>query len=277
DTDNDGIPDGDETNLGTDPLDSDTDNDGIPDGDDPAPLAAQALCAGSAVATDPMPLGSSLSVCLTFGGSGFVSGGIDWGDGHSSSTTSAGAFSGSHAYTAAGVYTVTTQVTDSTGGVQVTEHVVVVFDPSAGFVTGGGWFESPAGAVVAQPTVSGPAKFGFVSQYKKGASVPAGSTQFQLQAAGLGFQSTSYEWLVISGMRAQYKGKGTLNGTDGYGFMLTATDGDLTGGDGVDRIRIKIWDASGDLVYDNQIGSANSDNPTTQVGGGSIVIHKSKR
>jgi Tol biopolymer transport system component len=277
DTDGDGLLDGVEITLGCDPLDDDSDGDGILDGVDPAPLATQALCVGSTLASDPMPVGSSLSTCLALGGSGFVSGGIDWGDGQSTSTSSPGNLAASHTYSSPGVYTVTTYVRDTTGGVHEVEHVVVVFDPSAGFVTGGGWFESPAGAVAAQPDVSGPARFGFVSQYKKGATVPTGNTQLQLLAAGLTFHSDSYEWLVIAGARAQYKGTGTLNGVAGFGFMLTATDGDLTGGDGVDRIRVKIWDAAGALVYDNQLGAASGDDPTTTLASGSIVIHKSKR
>lgn len=276
DTDGDGLADGIEVSLGCDPLDADTDGDGVSDGADPAPLGTQAMCAGSAVPTAPIAVGTSVSLCIVLGGSGLVSGGIAWGDGQRSDTTSAGAFTGSHTYGTAGVYTVTTEVLDATGGVEQVEHVVVVFDPSAGFVTGGGWFESPAGAVAAQPDAAGPARFGFVSQYKKGASAPTGSTQFQMQAGGLTFHSGTYEWLVISGAKAQYKGSGQLNGVDGYGFLLTATDGQLSGS-GIDRIRIKIWDASGQLVYDNQLGAANGDDPTTGVTSGSIVIHKPKR
>ena len=42
--------------------------------------------------------------------------------------------------------------------------------------------------------------------------------------------------------------------------------------------RIKIWDKDdGDsIVYDNQMDAAEDADPTTQIGGGSIVIHKSK-
>jgi hypothetical protein len=45
---------------------------------------------------------------------------------------------------------------------------VVVYDPSAGFVTGGGWIESPGGAYVAEPSLTGKASFGFNSQAKTG-------------------------------------------------------------------------------------------------------------
>jgi hypothetical protein len=130
---------------------------------------------------------------------------------------------------------------------------VVVYDPSSGFVTGGGWIASPAGAYTANPALAGKASFGFVSKYKKGASVPTGETQFQFQVAGFGFHSSLYEWLVVAGAKAQYKGVGQVNGTGDYGFLLTATDGQQPGGGGVDRFRIKIWDRlNGDgVVYDN--------------------------
>jgi hypothetical protein len=46
----------------------------------------------------------------------------------------------------------------------------------------------------------------------------------------------------------------------------------------VDRFRIKIWDKdNGDaIVYDNQMDAADDADPTTVIGGGSIVIHKAK-
>ncbi|MBI3328391.1 MAG: hypothetical protein HYZ81_17025 [Nitrospinae bacterium] len=75
--------------------------------------------------------------------------------------------------------------------------------------------------------------------------------------------------------RAQYKGVGTINGFGPYGFMLTAIDGQISGGGGTDKFRIKIWDkARGDIiVYDNQLGDSDTAEPITVIGGGSIVIH----
>jgi len=70
---------------------------------------------------------------------------------------------------------------------------------------------------------------------------------------------------------------GTINGSGDYGFMLTAIDGQVNGGGGIDKFRIKIWDkATGAIVYDNQMGAADDANPTTAIQGGSIVIHKKK-
>jgi len=151
----------------------------------------------------------------------------------------------------------------------------VVYDPSGGFVTGGGWIDSPEGAYAADASLTGRATFGFVSKYQKGAKVPTGSTEFQFKVAGLNFKSASYEWLVVAGAHAKYKGVGTINGAGNYGFMLTATDGQIAGGGGVDTFRIKIWDKdNGDaVVYDNQMGEGDDSYAGTALGGGSIVIH----
>ena len=152
------------------------------------------------------------------------------------------------------------------------ELFVAIYDPLAGFVTGGGWINSPAGAYVSDPTAEGKANFGFVSKYQKGAKVPTGNTQFQFKAGDLNFNSTEYEWLVIAGSKAQYKGTGTINGTGSYGFMLTAFDGGKT--TTPDKFRIKIWDkATGNIVYDNQLGASDTADATTAIAGGSIVIH----
>ena len=91
--------------------------------------------------------------------------------------------------------------------------------------------------------------------YQKGATTPTGNTEFQFRAGGLTFRSTSYQWLVVPGARAQYKGQGEIAGATGScGFLITAIDGALAGC-GPDRFRIKLWDiAAGDVVDDNQMG-----------------------
>jgi hypothetical protein len=189
-----------------------------------------------------------------------------------------------------GVYSIKLVVTDAEGASGEASKVlndlaayVVVYDPSGGFVTGGGWIWSPVGAfhpgLAEFEPVEGKANFGFVSKYKPGAKVPTGQTEFQFKAGDLNFHSGSYEWLVVSGAHAQYKGTGTINNSGHYGFLLTAIDGQLTGGGGQDRFRIKIWDVgTGVILYDNQSGSDDDAelNNNTIVRGGSIVIHKKK-
>jgi hypothetical protein len=68
---------------------------------------------------------------------------------------------------------------------------------------------------------------------------------------------------------------GTINGGGSYGFLLTAIDGQESGGGGIDQFRLKIWDqGTGSTIYDNQPGVADDAANATQLSGGSIVIHK---
>lgn len=273
DTDGDGMTDGREIVLGCNPLDSDSDDDGVPDGTDGAPLAHLHEC--RIAVTGPIPVGAA--VTGTIGTSGQVVGArIRWGDGRVSLLAGAGTTSFQYAYDQAGVYLVDCEVTDTIGTETSEPTYVVVYDVSAGFVTGGGWIDSPAGAYVADPGAAGRARFGFVSQYVKGRTAPTGNTQFQFQAGDLNFHSGSYEWLVVSGARAQFKGVGTINGVGSYRFMITVIDSELLGGGQPDMFRIKIWRTDGGIVYDNMIGSADSADPTTAVTSGSIVIHRPK-
>jgi hypothetical protein len=182
-----------------------------------------------------------------------------------------------HTFNAAGVYTVEMYVKDDDTGQSnlIAYMFIIVYDPNAGFVTGGGWIDSPAGAYRPDPSLIGKANFGFVSKYKKGANAPDGNTEFQFHAGNMNFKSTMYEWLVVAGARAQYRGMGTINGIGNYGFLLTAIDGQINGGGGVDKFRIKIWDKNnGDtVVYDNAPGSDDINTSATTAINGSIVIH----
>src|SRR5204863_4620252 len=96
-----------------------------------------------------------------------------WDDGSTTVVTgNSGAASAVHKYAAAGVYSVTVTVTAVDGAQgSATFEYVVIYDPSGGFVTGGGWITSPAGAYVTDPTLTGKANFGFVSKYEKGKTV----------------------------------------------------------------------------------------------------------
>ena len=191
----------------------------------------------------------------------------DFGD----TTTGTGALP-VHSYLAAGIYNACLTVNDGSLNSAPACTMAVVYDPSAGFVTGGGWIDSPAGAYKADETLVGKATFGFVSKYQKGASVPTGTTVFDFDLAGLAFSSQNYEWLVANqaGTNAQFKGTGMVNGaldpnSNAYKFILWAGDGSP------DTFRIRIWweDAAGEHnVYDN--GAEQT------IGGGNIVVHMGK-
>ncbi len=179
------------------------------------------------------------------------------------------------AFAAAGVHDICVRGKDAFNNVGAESCVLLaVYDPTGGFVSGAGLIDSPAGAYAANPSLTGKAQFAFNSKYSPGANLPTGSTQFKFKTADLTFQSTSYEWLVVAGARAQFKGNGTVNGTGNYEFLLTGIDGDRPGGGGTDKFRIKIMGAGGGAVYDNQMGKSDSGNDATEISGGNIVIHQ---
>ena len=231
---------------------------------------------------DPNPVNTAINAnALVFGAIAEAS--WDWGDGFvSTETTASETISATHTYTEAGVYRVQFIVTDTCGNTDtaVSEYIPV-YDPNGGFVTGGGWIWSPAGAYKNDLTLEGKASFGFVAKYKKGSNVPDGHTEFHFRAGNLNFNSTSYDAmrLIISGAKAQFKGIGTINGTGNYGFMISVVDEALSGSSDQDRFRIKIWDLDNDgaIVYDNNIEQTDENaEPATNIGGGSIIIHKLK-
>jgi hypothetical protein len=192
----------------------------------------------------------------------------------------AGVCSRSKVFAAAGVFTVTVTGTDDDGGLDSESRLLIVFDPEAGFVTGGGTIASPAGAYPADPTLTGHVNFGFTMKYHKGTTIPTGETQFTFQAADFKFKATTYEWLVVAGARAQYRGLAQVNHGGNYGFLLTAFDGQAPGGGGVDRFRLKVWDvATNTIVYDNVPGGLDDmdlANPQP-LASGSLVIHAPKK
>jgi N-acetylneuraminic acid mutarotase len=231
----------------------------------------------------PVPVGTVVTIGASFADPGTAdthAATVDWGDGIVSpagvvESAGSGSVSDSHAYATPGVYTVVVTVTDDDGGAaQSVYQYVVAYDAEGGYVTGSGWITSPAGAYAADPGATGHATFGFYSRYKPGATAPSGNAMFLFQAAGLRFRSDEFEWLVVAGARAQFKGVGSVNGAGEYGFFISAVDGELAGGGGTDKFRIKIWDrATGVVVYDNQAGAADDTAPATAIGGGSIVVH----
>ena len=179
-----------------------------------------------------------------------------------------------------GVLAVDLSILDSAGNLV---HSWTLSDSSdvIGSTVGGnryGWFANNEFPFLAfdnslrSTALLGKATFGFVSKYKKGATIPDGSTEFQFKAGDLNFHSSSYDWLVVTGSNyAKFKGAGTINGQlapsgEEYKFQIWAGD------DTPDTFRIKIWyevDDDENVVYDN--GSAQP------IEAGSIIVHTSKK
>jgi uncharacterized protein len=131
-------------------------------------------------------------------------------------------------------------------------------------VTGGGWINSPAGAVINNPNLKGKAQFTFVVNDQMGAAKPKGNVSFTFKAGKINFTSTSIDSLVLNTAknRAQFKGSGVVNKASNYKYIVWVTDGQP------DTYRIRIWKEKHGkqfVIYDNGF-----DQP---VAGGSIQIH----
>jgi hypothetical protein len=205
---------------------------------------------------------------------------------------------------APGLFKVSVSYGGPGGGCVVSTAVmyVHVFDPRAGFVTGGGWSDSPVTPDYELMHASGSAYWGFVAKYKdKGSDHVQGLAVVLLESGPYAFRSTDVQdgSLVIDGDRAYFRGRGALTHREGsgtrtdtrrFGYLVSAIDGDHRTGKGrrdkeTDRLRLKVWvigedGSEGALVYDNQAGcplpDLDDNTPAcAAIDKGSIVIHKS--
>jgi RHS repeat-associated protein len=201
-----------------------------------------------------------------------------WGDGKTSAGkvtepkgSGSGTVTGSHIYANPGIYRVTLTVTDAHkhSGKATAAQYVIVYNPSGGSITGNGTITSPPGAVPGNPKLTGKASFQLNAGYAANSAVPSGKLVLTFQAANVSFQSTSLDWLVVSGGTAWYEGTGTLNGSGTYGFLAAAS----SGGAGTGKLRVRIWNkATGAILYDTQPGAPIPAAPTTHTTSGSIVF-----
>ncbi|MQY81691.1 MAG: PKD domain-containing protein, partial [Dehalococcoidia bacterium] len=195
-----------------------------------------------------------------------------FGDGNTGSGVSP-----TNTYNTAGLYTAELTVTDDVGGIDTATAMVVVYDPDAGFATGGGWFipdgaTSDEGDWLPDMDKTSPANFGFEVKYKKGASNPNGQLEFQYPQGNFNLHSKAMDWLVIVNNWAKFQGTATIKGFKGlYPFRVDARDGDFGGGTELDRFIIKVYAPDADPDKDDPIYKASGD-----LEGGSIVIHAKK-
>lgn len=189
-----------------------------------------------------------------------------------------GKVTGSYKFKNAGVYKLQMNVTDQAGLTSYAntnedlDAIVVIYDPNGGNAYGGGWFQSPAGALDVNPAAEGKASYGFAVNYKNPAK-PKGETQFEFKVGSLEFNALNFDYLAINGARAQFRGTGRIIGVQsGIGFIMTITDGSLDGS-GVDKIRMKIYNRNtGHVYYDNQRGAGDADDPLAAVGTNSTIV-----
>ena len=172
-----------------------------------------------------------------------------------------------------GVYTIGVRARDGSGAWSAAATaLLVVYDPSGGFVTGGGWIVpggpgSDPGDVLPGLDGVSRANFGFNVKYQKGSStVPGGALQFHYNAGRLHLKSTAFDWLVVTNTSwAKFQGLATIDGAGGalYPFRVEARDGSP------DRLVLRVWAPSADPSVAEALYKVSGD-----VSGGEITIHR---
>jgi PKD repeat protein len=195
----------------------------------------------------------------------------NWGDGNTTTGTvtesnSSGSVTGTHIYSVAGVYTIILTVTDNDNASSSQEfQYISVYNPTPqGLFAANRIFTSPAGAYPQNSNLTGQVKFGVTAKYQ-GTSIN-GDVSMDFQQANLEFDATSLTVLVTSNGQATLRGTGTINGSGNYSLLVTGLDG------AQDAIRFQLKDQSQTVIYDSQIGAADTVTPTTLVTG-QIIIH----
>ncbi len=252
------------------------------------PVINSVTASASTVATN-----APVTLTVSYDDNNATTASIEWGD-LSDPEEVAGppnTFDVSHSYSAAGSYSVTVTINDMCDATvtYVYESIVVAEENQVGAVKGHGWFYSKPGYYLKNRRAAGKAQFEFEAENNNGGNVPEGSISFRFRAGKISFRSTQLESLLVDGQNAFLTGSGRLNGVNGYGILIGMVDeqsknksadswfdkkirrsGDH--GKNPDRIRVKIWDADGIVVYDTQAASPDNAIATTDLGGGSIQV-----
>jgi hypothetical protein len=204
---------------------------------------------------------------------------INWGDGSTNGasvteTSGSGSVSGTHTYTATGLYTAVLTVTDNHGGVaQSSYKYVVVVNPTGGGETGMGSFASPLGAYTRNAALSGTVTITNLSaKYATDGTMNLGTNAFRLSygPASMSLTSTKMIWLVMNRTtgKSWLKGEGTLvigSTPETVNYLVSVVDSTTV----ADKVRVKIWNkATLEVIYDNQLGSPDAADATRLVSTG---------
>ncbi|KAG2449812.1 hypothetical protein HYH02_005335 [Chlamydomonas schloesseri] len=217
---------------------------------------------------------------------------FNWGDGtlptivSFTATGSKAGISATHTYSGAGIYVVTATAEDELGATSPPVLSCLLYVSDASSVTGGGWIQSPAGALVAQSSPTGKAS---IDVSLPGSPAAAGNVGFvfNVPAAGstthnLIFKATAIQRLfTVAGWRAIVWGVGTINSVGSYAFQASITDGAIRpGGKGAqpDRFRIRITEpSSNNVVYDNGLAVARRACPLHPWGAATLTPAESRQ
>ncbi len=222
----------------------------------------------------PSAIGNTTSIAATFVDANVHdehTATVDWGDGTEVDAPAAvdGLVAAEHMYEEPGVYEVLVTVTDA-GDLSDTAafRYVVIYDPSGGFSTGGGWLRPDEVSEYPGIDPADQVNFGFNVKYQANSSQPQGNLNVQL--GDLHLKSDAMSWLVITIEDwAHFQGVATVDGgAELYPFRVDVRDGDVYDVE-PDLFSLRVWAPGDDPTAVDPLYQVNGD-----LMGGQITIHR---
>ncbi len=140
---------------------------------------------------------------------------------------------------------------------------VVVYDPTGGFVTGGGWIHPDDGSVYPGMDAADKVSLGFNVKYLPNSTNPQGKLNVQL--GDMHVHSDAINWLVITiENESHFSGTATIdNGTELFPFRVNLFDGDA---DVLpDRFELLVFAPGADPYYEDPLYRVTGDVQQGQV------------
>jgi|GEM_PF-696204 len=257
----------------------------------PRPLISSLVCSpGSTI-----PVNSTITLTVNYsdnsnGGPYTID--IDWNDGSphtilnvANSTATVYSISASHLYSMSAVFEPRVRVTDGCGlisdvitGVSTWQYLAVYVTDND-FTTMGGWFNTPAGSLNANPSFTGRVNMGNI--VRPNHSNNKGELEMEIHGQNFRVHTVSpvsWDYLTISNCcLAIFKGTVRINNSGLYKILVAQTDRNIScqsyGGN--NKIRVKIWNhLTNEVFFDTQPGDPDNAIPTLSLGGGSVQVHK---
>lgn len=199
----------------------------------------------------------------------------------------AGSCVGSFSYPTPGTYTIMLAVIDNAGN-SSTDTVSVSItqaapppppppppppapSPNAGSVRGDGFASLQPGTLAKQtrrPPTIWLAVNSWVSQHSNN---PRGAVEIVVPNADLRLRSSAVERLLVTGSKAEIRGRARLNKKGEYQFLVVVLDGSRTGRERRDRVRVKVWNAAG-VLLDTDPGAPDDREPKVELTRGRIHL-----
>ena len=196
-----------------------------------------------------------------------------------------GSCAGSFSYPTPGTYTIVLAVIDNAGN-SSTDTVSVSItqaapppppppppapSPNAGSVRGDGFASLQPGTLAKQtrrPPTIWLAVNSWVSQHSNN---PRGAVEIVVPNADLRLRSSAVERLLVTGGKAEIRGRARLNKKGEYQFLVMVLDGSRIGRERRDRVRVKVWNAAG-VLLDPDPGAPDDREPKVELTRGRIHL-----